>query len=162
MSCEDVGAEEWREQRSWLQRNISTALGKGFFHPSNKQRLKLISCFGYETFPFWTSEYSATGQINGRAEGRIHMWLCNETFWDRLKSRNEAQRDDKWGQRPIFLTLHDSHANLFDVLITWLFTLERKRWLNRFHNSVWNIYGKALLLSEGGADDVLCIQRTTA
>lgn len=26
-----------------------------------------------------------------------------------------------------FLTLHDSHANLFDVLITWLFTLEGKK-----------------------------------
>lgn len=25
------------------------------------------------------------------------------------------------------LTLHDSHANLFDVLITWLFTLEMKK-----------------------------------
>ena len=25
------------------------------------------------------------------------------------------------------LTLHDSHANLFDVLITWLFTLEEEK-----------------------------------
>lgn len=30
---------------------------------------------------------------------------------------------DKWGQGLIFLTLHDSHTNLFDVLITGLFTL---------------------------------------
>lgn len=28
---------------------------------------------------------------------------------------------------PSGLTLHDSHANLFDVLITWLFTLKRRK-----------------------------------
>lgn len=42
------------------------------------------------------------------------------------------------------LTLHDSHANLFDVLITWLFTLEGIRGgKNRtigFCDSVGNIY----------------------
>lgn len=28
---------------------------------------------------------------------------------------------------PSGLTLHDSHANLFDVLITWLFTLKKRK-----------------------------------
>lgn len=39
-------------------------LGKGIFHPSNKQRLKLISCFGYEAFAFRTLKYSETGQVD--------------------------------------------------------------------------------------------------
>lgn len=43
------------------------------------------------------------------------------------------------------LTLHDSHANLSDVLITWLFTLEGKRQLNRFHDSVYNSYVTSLI-----------------
>lgn len=40
------------------------------------------------------------------------------------------------------LTLHDSHANLFDVLIAWLFTLEGRGEKNRtvgFCNSFRNI-----------------------
>lgn len=40
------------------------------------------------------------------------------------------------------LTLHDSHANLFDVLIAWLFTLEGRAEKNRtvgFCDSVRNI-----------------------
>lgn len=39
---------------------------------------------------------------------------------------------------PSGLTLHDSHANLFDVLITWLFTLKKRknRRFSGFHNIV--------------------------
>ena len=55
------------------------------------------------------------------------MRMCNEAFWERLKSRNEVRTYDEWGQRPVCLTLHDSHANLSDVLITWLFTLEEEK-----------------------------------
>lgn len=40
------------------------------------------------------------------------------------------------------LTLHDSHADLLDVLITWLFTLEGIRGGKKtgFCDSVGNIY----------------------
>lgn len=39
---------------------------------------------------------------------------------------------------PPGLTLHYSHANLFDVLITWLFTLKKRknRHFSGFHNCV--------------------------
>lgn len=104
-----VGDELWRRKSNRMKRTeVVTSsetlleLWGRFFHPSNKQKLRLISCLGYKTFPFFlTSERSATAQINETTEGRLSMWLCNEALWERLKTWNEAQGDTKRGQRPV-------------------------------------------------------------
>lgn len=44
--------EENEENRASVFGKIFVTLSEKIFHPSNKQRLKLISCFGYESFPF--------------------------------------------------------------------------------------------------------------
>lgn len=59
------------------------------------------------------------------------LGFCNEAFWERLKSGIEAKVTENLGSKLSVVTLHNSHADLFYVLITWLFTLERERLFNR-------------------------------
>lgn len=47
------------------------------------------------------------------------------------------------------LTLHDSHANLFDVLITWLFTLEEKKKKKDDLTDFTTVLKTFILLSKG-------------
>lgn len=53
------------------------------------------------------------------------------------------------------LTLHDSHANLSDVLIARLFTLEGEGWLNRIYDNDGKTDARATLSSENSPRRIL-------
>lgn len=102
MSCEDVRAAEWRENRGCDFSEAFLKLGERIFHPSNKQRLKLISCLGYEAFPFFKlqSIQQPPRSMRQRSGGSVCGYVMRRSG-KRLKSWNEAQGNDKWGQRHI-------------------------------------------------------------
>lgn len=103
MSCEDIRATEWRENRGcdFSETFSKSSEEESFIHQINKD---------WSLFHVWAMRPSLFFEklqgirqpprsMRQRRGGRLRMWLRNEASCERLKSWNEAQGDDKWGSK---------------------------------------------------------------
>lgn len=98
-----VGDELWRRKSNRMKRtevvtsvrHFESSEKESFIHQINKG-WSFISCLGYGAFPFsfFFLKLQSIQQPPRSMRQRSCMWLCNEAFWERLKSWNEAQ--GKW------------------------------------------------------------------